>query len=529
VADLIRRLQGRTLKTPAAAADLRVVDAARVMSAGASPLDLDARRRRLMARGSAASFAGTGVLALVSSLAGGDFGVGGWVVVAVAVAAGLLGTVVLFASASLGRVGTHAIVVLGALLMGVVVGVERPSYGLLYVWLAFFVASFFRPRAVALHVGWMLVCAGFAMSLGDPLQRPLESWLLLAGTLAGTSAFVCVVRRHLLDLAARERESRAFLDQLLEDAPLDFAFVDRDLVYRRINRRALDSTQRPAETILGRTVAEAYPELVDQIEPALRSVLATGEPIVATHMRTDSPSAGGERHWLVSRFPVRAADGTIIGVSSMRTDITDLKRAEARLAELLASEQQARADVEEARRILDERNRELAEQARIDSLTRLANRPAFFEHAEEALARAREAGSTVAVLYVDLDNFKQINDTLGHAAGDELLGLVARRLHSLARATDLVARVGGDEFLLLLTDLDGKQGVTRAAAVADRAREVLTRPFAVGDAIVRVTASVGVGMSAADAFDADTLVAAADAAMYSAKRTARRDSLRSVS
>jgi diguanylate cyclase (GGDEF)-like protein/PAS domain S-box-containing protein len=472
-----------------------------------------------MARVSAASFAGTGILALASSLAGGDFGAGGWVVVAAAVAAGLLAAVILLAYASLGRVGTHTIGVLGALLIGVVVGVERPSYGLLYVWLALFVASFFRPRAVALHVGWMLACAGVAMSVGDPLQRPLESWLLLAGTLGGTSAFVCIVRRHLLDLAARERESRAFLDQLLEHAPLDFAFVDRDLVYRRINRRALESSQATPETILGRTVADAYPELVDQIEPALRTVLATGEPIVATHMRTDSPSAEGERHWLVSRFPVRAPDGTTVGVSSMRTDITDLKRAEARLGELLASEQQARADVEAARRILDERNRELADQARIDSLTRLANRPAFFEHAEAALARAQKAGSTVAILYVDLDNFKRINDTLGHAAGDELLRLVAQRLQSLARPTDLVARLGGDEFLLLLTDLD--QGATHVVVVADRAREVLTRPFAVGDAIVRVTASVGVGMSAADAFDADTLVAAADAAMYSAKRTAR--------
>ena len=212
----------------------------------------------------------------------------------------------------------------------------------------------------------------------------------------------------------------------------------------------------------------------------------------------------------------------------MRTDITDLKRAEARLEELLASEQQARVDVERARRILDERNRELAEQARTDSLTRLANRPAFFEQAAEALARALRAQTNVAVIYVDLDNFKQINDTLGHAAGDEFLQVVAQRLHSLARSSDLVARLGGDEFLLLVTDLDREEGAAKAAAVADRVREALTCPVAIGDAIARVTASVGVGMFPADASDADALVAAADAAMYGAKRTARRGRLRSV-
>ena len=320
-----------------------------------------------------------------------------------------------------------------------------------------------------------------------------------------------LTRAHerLAEALAAEQESRGFVDGLLEHAPIDLAFVDADLVYRRVNRRALESDGRRADEILGRTVEEAYPELADRIVPDLRRVLQTRVPVIGLHMSYESPPGSGrERHWLVSRFPVIADDGTVLGVTSMRTDVTELKHAEARLEELLASEQV---------------------QARTDSLTGLANRAAFAEQVAGALARAAATGSAVAVVLLDLDGFKKANDTLGHAAGDELLRIVAERLRSVARSGDVVARLGGDEFLLLLADLRQEQAEEHAAAVADRIREALGRPFALVSGTARVSASVGVALHPRDAADADALVAAADAAMYAAKRAARSRRLRSVS
>jgi diguanylate cyclase (GGDEF)-like protein/PAS domain S-box-containing protein len=603
-------------------------------------------RTRLMARASAALFLGEGLLAFAAAVAGGGFHRRAAIVLAVSFAAGLLAAIVYFAYERLGRSGTHAVAAVGAVLIAIVVAVEQPSYGLLYVWLAFFIASFFRPRAVALHLGWILVCYGAAVAIGDPLGRPLEEWLLLAGTLVGASAFALAVRRHISELARRERESRvvldtvfetapvgltlfdrelryvrvnetfaawsgqptadhvgrsidelfpglgpqvepqmqeilatglpvvgieattggrayrssrypirdrqgeitmiasiiddvtdltkaqtelaagltreqetrAFLDQLLEYAPIDFAYVDNDLIYRRINRRAIESTGRTADQILGHSVAEAYPEIAAQIEPELRAVLETGVPLVGQPLTTTAPDDGRCVDWLVSRFPLRNDRGEVIGVISMRTDVSELKRAEAQLAALLASEQEAHAAVEEARKIVAARNRELATQAATDGLTGLTNRAEFASRLEQALGRADESGRSVGILYVDLDNFKHVNDTFGHQAGDELLRTVATRLQTLARETDTVARIGGDEFVVLLPNLDPGRSAPIAISAANRIERAMEEPFTVGNQHTRVSASLGVGCYPADAEDAASLIAFADAAMYERKR-----------
>ena len=342
-----------------------------------------------MARGGAASFAGAGLLALAASLAGGDFGAGGWIVVAVAVAAGLLAAVVLFASARLSRVGTHAVAALGALLIGVVVGVERPSYGLLYVWLAFFVATFFRPRAVALHVGWMLACAGVAMVLGDPLQRPLESWLLVAGTLGGTSAFVCIVRRHLLDLAARERESRAVLDTVLRTAPVGFALFDRELRYLRVSEVLASWSGRTPDEHVGRRVDELFPGLGEQVEPAMRHVLETGQAVL------DLEATHGDRIFRSSRFPIRDRTGRITMIASLADDVTELTRAQEHLAAALQGERETRAFLDQ---LLEHAPLDFAFVDR-DLVYRRINRRAL-----ESSGRPPEAilGRTVQQAYPDL-------------------------------------------------------------------------------------------------------------------------------
>ncbi len=154
-----------------------------------------------------------------------------------------------------------------------------------------------------------------------------------------------------------------------------------------------------------------------------------------------------------------------------------------------------------------------------DPLTGLANRSLFFDRAEHALRRlARHEGALVAVLFIDLDDFKAVNDTLGHARGDRLLALVGGRLRSVLRPADTVARLGGDEFVLLLEDLASDE---EALVVARRTIDALAAPYDLAGQSVRISASIGVAQRIADGATAAGLVREADLAMYSAKQAGK--------
>lgn len=161
---------------------------------------------------------------------------------------------------------------------------------------------------------------------------------------------------------------------------------------------------------------------------------------------------------------------------------------------------------------------ELAHRAHHDSLTSLPNRSSFLARLEGALASAAETGKTVAVLFVDVDRFKLVNDSLGHDAGDSLLFDVANRLRSCVRPHDVVARFGGDEFTLLLDDISG---VGAAIATAQRITETLRAPLDFEGREIVLSASIGVAMSTAGADTAGDLLRQADLAMYGAKDKGR--------
>jgi len=152
-----------------------------------------------------------------------------------------------------------------------------------------------------------------------------------------------------------------------------------------------------------------------------------------------------------------------------------------------------------------------------DSLTGLPNRLLFGDRLGQAVRMARRNNGSFAMLYLDLDRFKPVNDTLGHGAGDELLVSVARRIQNLVRDSDTVARVGGDEFALLLLDIAGRG---QAEVVAAKITAALVAPFRIESAgqDVTVGTSIGIAIFPTDALDADALVKAADAAMYDAKQ-----------
>ncbi|MDR7278717.1 GGDEF domain-containing protein [Catenuloplanes atrovinosus] len=170
-------------------------------------------------------------------------------------------------------------------------------------------------------------------------------------------------------------------------------------------------------------------------------------------------------------------------------------------------------------RSLRDQEERLRRTALYDQLTGLPNRGLFLDRLRRAVDRAqRDPAYTFAVLFLDLDGFKSVNDTLGHAAGDQLLVQTAARISALLRDTDTAARFGGDEFLVLLDDIDGPQG---AAAVAERAHLALAEPFELHEGTARVSASIGSALSTDGHPNAEALLRVADSTMYEAKSAHR--------
>ncbi|CAE6728074.1 sensor domain-containing protein [Paraburkholderia haematera] len=198
----------------------------------------------------------------------------------------------------------------------------------------------------------------------------------------------------------------------------------------------------------------------------------------------------GERFWNnVLVAPVRDEQGHITHHVGVMSDVTALVEYQARLEH----------------------------QARYDALTELPNRTLLDERLGEAIRRASEAGSEVSVMFLDLDRFKEVNDSLGHRVGDTLLASVARRLQRLVRSNDLVARYGGDEFIIVAARSGGEQLIP----MLDRVIAAMTEPFYAGERELYVEASIGVATYPQDGSDADTLIRNADAAMYLTKSHGR--------
>jgi diguanylate cyclase (GGDEF)-like protein len=208
----------------------------------------------------------------------------------------------------------------------------------------------------------------------------------------------------------------------------------------------------------------------------------------------------GSLAWVsVASSLVRASDGSPRYFIAVIQDVSESRRA----AEAL------RESEEEFRRL-----------AQYDALTNLPNRGLFHDRLGHATAQARRDRSILAVLFVDIDRFKHVNDTFGHAAGDELLRQISQRLSACVRANDTVGRLSGDEFAIVLSGLAAAHD---AATVAAKIVEELDRPYQLEGAELFVTASVGIAICPADAGDPDALIRNADVAMYRAKERGRNN------
>ena len=254
---------------------------------------------------------------------------------------------------------------------------------------------------------------------------------------------------------------------------------------KRIFGRAPDELEGAESPGEDRRIREDGTTMPDDEVPNV-AAQARGEPIRNVMMgmvRSD----GYVRWLLVDAVPIKDSFGRVREVVSSFTDITDRKKAE----------------------------HELERQALHDPLTSLPNRSLFLDRLEQGLRTARRVATPLALLVMDLDRFKEINDTFGHRAGDLLINQVAERIRSDLRETDTVARLGGDEFAILLPGAD-QDGAWR---VAQKIITALQRPFEIEGDAHEISVSIGMAISPQHGEDVETLLRRADIAMYSAKRT----------
>ncbi|GAA4749502.1 hypothetical protein GCM10023328_35160 [Modestobacter marinus] len=281
----------------------------------------------------------------------------------------------------------------------------------------------------------------------------------------------------------------------------DMTAPDQPLVY--VNAAFEQLAGLSAAQVLGRNCrflqgADTDPGTVDRMRLAIRE----GAEFRATLLN----HRGAEREpWWneIHLAPVLDATGAVVQYIGVQTDVTARVTAE--------------------RELLQERDRTRQHLARIeelaytDPLTALPNRRRFEERMESALWQARLDGTAVALLFLDLDGFKAVNDALGHAAGDELLQVVADRMRHRLRRGDLLARLGGDEFLVGLVGLDPATAAQESARVAAQLQAALTEPVVLCDKTVQVRASVGISVHPEDGAEFGPLLHLADARMYAGK------------
>jgi len=290
-------------------------------------------------------------------------------------------------------------------------------------------------------------------------------------------------------LKAAERRSAAGelrLRTITDNLPVLISYVDRDERYRFCNGTYKEWLGMAPEQIVGRTMAETLGEQYAPRERYIRRTLA-GERV---DFDLDSVLLGRQRHLHATYLPDHAADGRIDGFYVLVTDVTVMKQAEA----------------------------QLARQAHTDSLTGLPNRHAFNERLAAALARSRRSAQPIALLFLDVDKFKAINDSLGHGAGDVVLKEFGARVAGAVRETDTVARLAGDEFVVVV---EGLHTPAEPQFIARKILSAINRPFEVEGLRLDITTSIGIAYQPDGHALPAELLARADKALYEAKAEGR--------
>ena len=294
-------------------------------------------------------------------------------------------------------------------------------------------------------------------------------------------------------LAEEERDrSQKFLHAILEHVPVPIYVKDaRDLRYILINRAGEKHWGSGRGEMIGKTAQEIYPKKEGDLIAARDELVLRSQHMLVDERQIDIPS-NGVRNIVSKKLVVSDDDGTARYLVSVVEDVTERRRSEEQIAYL----------------------------ARHDALTGIANRAVLREKLDEAAARLRERREPFAVLMLDLDGFKFTNDTLGHAAGDQLLKELAHRLQSSLSETETVARLGGDEFAIIQT---GENQRERAIALALKVLDIVARPFDLDGHNVTIGTSIGIALAPDNGTEPGELLKKADLALYQVKAEGRND------
>ena len=344
---------------------------------------------------------------------------------------------------------------------------------------------------------WALARAGFPLALAVSLLVASYGLIVLASVWSNARLFVA----HLLAKAEAERHHQV-IGLLLRD----FEEHASDLLWEidarghlcHVSARLLEAFRQPLEALAAVPAIDLLAALQHELPSEdqrhhlaeLRVSLDRGLPF--KDLLLPLPASGKTRWWSLTAKPLLTAEGRCVGWRGVATDITEARRANSKLTFL----------------------------AHYDALTGLANRHQLRAQLADLLTPGAGAAQPCALLCLDLDHFKTINDTLGHAVGDGLLQEVARRLLASIRLSDTAGRLGGDEFVVILQDVKSREEV---AVLTRRLLDNLHQPCEIQGASISLRTSIGVAMAPADGVQIDTLLNNADLALYAAKSESRGD------
>jgi len=284
--------------------------------------------------------------------------------------------------------------------------------------------------------------------------------------------------------ALKEREQ--FLQTLIDSIPVPIFFKNKDGKYINCNRAFEDFLGVQKGAVIGKTVYEVAPkELADHYHEADTTLFRNrGGQIYESRVKH---SNGSVRDVIFHKAVFWDSKGGLAGLIGAILDITERKQAEDLIKNM----------------------------AYYDTLTQLPNRNLFQNHLQMTLAQTRRNNAVVAIMILDIDDFKTVNDSLGHQTGDLLLKVVAERLITCVREGDMVARMGGDEFMIILPELAQPQD---AALIAQKILAILSEPFQIEKHELQTTASIGISLFPLNADDQESLIKQADIAMYLSKK-----------
>jgi diguanylate cyclase (GGDEF)-like protein/PAS domain S-box-containing protein len=311
------------------------------------------------------------------------------------------------------------------------------------------------------------------------------------------------VARDISDIKAAQMEverQHALLQQVIDGVSDSILMIDTQYTVRLMNAAARATA--PAN-VLNNKEPKCFATFHHFSKPCegndhpcpLHQVIKTGQPIKVVHKHTNTK--GTIRTIQLMANPLFDKDGNVTGLIESGRDVTDYQ-------ELLDQ--------------LKRKEHRLDHIAHHDSLTGLPNRLLFVDRLQQAIFKAKRSGSIIALLFIDLDRFKQINDSFGHPTGDQVLRQAANRLQQQIREEDTIARIGGDEFTVILHDVEHTQDI---AKIADKLLRVFDQGFLVQDQNLILSTSIGICIYPQDGSDANTLIRNADSAMYKAKEQGR--------